>query len=88
VSGCATCHNGTTARGKTANHLPTTQACELCHRSTATFSGAQFSHTGVVPGTCLTCHNGSIAQGKPNDHPRTTLSCDASGCHTTRTFSR
>jgi len=81
---CATCHNGTTAKGKPANHIPTTQSCDACHKTTSW--DANFSHTGVVPGTCATCHNGVYAKGKPKDHPVTTQSCDA--CHTTKTFDK
>ena len=77
---CATCHNGTTARGKTANHLPTTLSCDSCHRTTA-WIPATFTHTGVTPGTCATCHNGTSARGKPTAHFVTTKSCDV--CHRT-----
>ncbi|MDH5288134.1 MAG: hypothetical protein OEX23_16045, partial [Betaproteobacteria bacterium] len=77
---CATCHNGTTARGKPATHVPTTQACDTCHRTTA-WIPATFSHTGVTPGGCATCHNGTTARGKPATHIATTLSCDS--CHRT-----
>jgi hypothetical protein len=83
---CASCHNGTTAKGKPTNHLPTTQSCDACHRSTTNWGSVSFTHTGVVPGTCATCHNGVYAKGKPRDHPVTTQSCDA--CHTTRTFDK
>ena len=58
MTGCATCHNGTTARGKPATHVPTTQPCETCHKSTTTFLGTTFTHTGIVTG-CATCHNGT-----------------------------
>ncbi|MEQ1718897.1 MAG: hypothetical protein ABL907_23415, partial [Hyphomicrobium sp.] len=78
TSGCASCHNGTTAMGKNNGHLPSTQPCETCHRSTLTFSGASMSHTGITTG-CANCHNGTIAEGKPNDHPRTTAPCES--CH-------
>ena len=75
---CATCHNGTTARGKSATHVPTTASCDTCHRTTA-WIPATFSHTGVTPGTCATCHNGSTATGKSSGHFVTSQSCDA--CH-------
>ncbi|MFO0733274.1 MAG: hypothetical protein U0361_20375 [Nitrospiraceae bacterium] len=77
---CATCHNGTTARGKSATHVPTTASCDTCHRTTA-WIPATFSHTGVTPGTCATCHNGSTAQGKSANHIPTSASCDT--CHRT-----
>ena len=91
---CKTCHNGTTAKGMSANHIPVTTtfagsvSCDLCHRSTTTFTSATMSHTGVITGSCATCHNGTFARGKPNGHPSTTKSCDSSGCHNTRTFSK
>ena len=80
---CATCHNGTTAKGKPSGHVPTTQSCDVCHRMTA-WTPATFSHTGVAPGTCATCHNGTTAKGKPSNHLPTTQSCDA--CHRTTTW--
>ncbi len=75
-----TCHNGSTATGKPNNHLPTVQACDTCHRTTA-WKPATFSHTTVTPGTCMTCHNGVSASGKSSGHFATTRSCDA--CHRT-----
>ena len=81
---CATCHNGGTARGKAATHIPTTQSCDTCHRSTTTFTGAVFNHTGIVAG-CATCHNGGTALGKPVNHLPTTQACEL--CHkSTTTF--
>ena len=32
---CSTCHNGTQAIGKSTNHLPTSQQCDVCHRNNA-----------------------------------------------------
>jgi hypothetical protein len=66
--GCATCHNGSTATGKPGNHLPTTQACDVCHRTTA-WVPATFNHSGVTPGGCATCHNGS--RPRPASRPTT-----------------
>jgi succinate dehydrogenase/fumarate reductase cytochrome b subunit len=77
---CATCHNGTQARGKTATHVPTTQACDTCHRTTG-WIPATFSHIGVTPGSCATCHNGTTARGKTATHVPTTQACDT--CHRT-----
>ncbi|MCP9449190.1 MAG: hypothetical protein NNA21_03895, partial [Nitrospira sp.] len=71
---------GTTARGKPATHLPTTAACDSCHRTTG-WTPATFSHTGVTPGSCATCHNGTTARGKPATHLPTTAACDS--CHRT-----
>jgi len=66
---------------KSPKHIQTNDACDNCHRSTATWSGARYSHVSVTPGTCFTCHNGSIATGKPANHIQTTSSCDS--CHRT-----
>ena len=70
-SGCASCHDGQTATGKPANHIVTTEPCETCHRSTATFAGAAFDHTGISR-DCASCHNGQTATGKPATHIATT----------------
>jgi hypothetical protein len=77
---CSTCHNGSSARGKPANHLVTSAPCDTCHRTTA-WIPATFSHATVTPGTCSTCHNGSSARGKPANHMVTNASCDS--CHRT-----
>jgi hypothetical protein len=84
---CGTCHNGTSATGKTATnyHAVTTAACDTCHRSTATWTTTSFGHVGVAPGSCITCHVGARAKvkgtaAKPG-HVVTTLACDS--CHRT-----
>ena len=64
---------------KPPKHIQTNDACDNCHRSTATWSGARYSHVTVTPGTCSTCHNGATAPGKPANHMQTTMSCDT--CH-------
>lgn len=78
--GCASCHNGTTARGKPSGHIVTTLSCDACHRPTA-WLPATMSHVGVAPGSCASCHNGVTAPGKPVAHMVTTASCDS--CHRT-----
>jgi len=80
VSGCATCHNGTTALGKPARHIATTAPCETCHKSTVTFAGARMDHTRITA-ACATCHNGTTATGKPPRHFITTQPCEL--CHRT-----
>jgi hypothetical protein len=79
---CVSCHNGTMALGKPANHLPTSNTCEDCH-TTISFSGARFDHSGVS-GSCATCHNGAMATGKPPTHFVTSVDC--SECHSTSSF--
>ena len=81
---CDYCHrpgSRTATTFKSPNHIQTNDACDNCHRSTATWAGARYSHVSVTPGTCFTCHNGSTATGKPANHIQTTSSCDS--CHRT-----
>jgi len=77
---CATCHNGTIAKGKSASHISTTASCDNCHRTTG-WIPATMNHSGVASGTCSTCHNGTTAKGKSSTHISTTASCDV--CHQT-----
>ena len=85
---CATCHTQgsriQTTTFKLSNHLVTTQACEQCHTSTASWSVAHFSHAGVIPHQCSQCHNGNITKGKPSNHMPTNEPCDS--CHRTTTW--
>jgi hypothetical protein len=80
---CEVCHTRGSripATAKPANHVPTIEPCDQCHRSAITWSGARFSHVTVSPGACGTCH-GITASGKPARHVVTTASCDT--CHRT-----
>ena len=85
---CQTCHTPgsrvPTSTYKPSNHIPTTQACDQCHTSTASWSVVHFSHAGVSIGQCAQCHNGSITTGKPSNHVMTAASCDS--CHRTTTW--
>ncbi len=85
---CETCHTpGSRVRAATAkpaNHIPTRQACNQCHSSTASWKVARFTHVGVIPNQCGQCHNNSTAPGKPANHPVTNQSCDT--CHRTTTW--
>lgn len=52
---CGSCHNGSTAKGKSVGHVSTTADCNTCHTNASTncptcstFLGALFAHT---PGT-------------------------------------
>jgi len=95
LSGCATCHNGqvfagVTPKAKPSNHLPTSQACELCHSASkfSSFSGGVMIHTGIVSG-CSTCHNGQVFAGvtpvkKPSNHLPTSGACE--NCHPVTQF--
>ncbi|HEX5372734.1 MAG TPA: cytochrome c3 family protein, partial [Aquabacterium sp.] len=85
---CQTCHT-TGSRFSRANvvwpsnHIPTTQSCDTCH-GTQSFSGARFTHTGVIPGNCQSCHDGLHTQGKSASHVSTRASCDS--CHSTTSW--
>ena len=70
---CASCHNGTTAPGKTATHVPSPNTCDDCH-NTGGWIPAVFDHSGIT-GACTTCHNGTIAEGKTPDHIATSSDC-------------
>jgi hypothetical protein len=75
---CASCHNGATALGKPAAHIPTGAPCESCHKSAVTFAGARTDHSRVI-GSCISCHNGRAAIGKPTQHITTNAACGT--CH-------
>lgn len=82
---CTGCHNDVIARGKTANHIPTSADCDSCHSVTSSFAlSAKMDHT-TVTSSCAACHNGTLATGKPVvGHVATKLDCNS--CHTTITF--
>jgi hypothetical protein len=95
---CDTCHNGSTAKGKPATHIPITSAtakCDSCHRSQASFAtSTTMNHTVVATQSCKGCHNGAyVSQGttgalaKPTNHiPEVQLlngaAMDCNACHT------
>jgi NAD-dependent SIR2 family protein deacetylase len=91
VTGCSSCHNGTTATGKNSGHILTTASCETCHKSTTTWSGAKADHSTFTSATnCASCHNGMAATGKPANHiPEAQLlggsSMTCMACHTSKT---
>ena len=82
---CTGCHNGVIARGKSANHIPTTASCDSCHRISVSFAAksALMNHS-TITGACATCHNGTLAKGKNTTHVQTVADCGI--CHTTTTF--
>ena len=89
---CSTCHNGTTALGKTTPpHIPSgTTQCSSCHTNTAaSFVTYTMSHSSVSAIRCDACHNGSYtaegtngAQGTAS-HPGhvATAGRDCVTCH-------
>jgi hypothetical protein len=91
---CDTCHNGSTATGKTAGHIPVqvaTVKCDGCHRSQVAFSqGTTTNHSLLGAQPCKTCHTPAyVSQGpdaKPANHiPEAQLlngaSMDCKACH-------
>jgi hypothetical protein len=85
VSGCATCHNHTSAVGKSVDHMLTQRDCVLCH-SYPDWSRISFKHVSAAyPGEhrsalgCTTCHK-SNAEQIPYATPASAGTC--AGCHT------
>jgi len=74
---CTSCHNAVRAIGMPRAHIPTTQACDVCH-GTLGWKPAKVDHKGLVSG-CATCHNNVAAVGIPPAHLR--MSRDCSSCH-------
>jgi hypothetical protein len=69
---CSTCHNGSTATGKPATHIPTTVNCFSCHNvSPSLWTPTKWNHTQVVvANACASCHTGGYppADGRPAKH--------------------
>lgn len=89
---CADCHDGryeivdppfNPVPGKSANHMPTSNACETCHTTFGFKLARQVDHQEVF-GVCSSCHDGVTAIGKSDFHIPTTAEC--SDCHTTDSF--
>ena len=79
---CAFCHQGgskTSNTSKPPNHIPTNAACDDCHTSTSTWSGARFNHFSMGGVACMSCHNGSSTTGKSSNHVPSGLGCET--CH-------
>jgi hypothetical protein len=92
---CSTCHTGTTTfalpgSAKPANHIPTTQACALCHTTPGNYTVAVMNHQGITSG-CATCHGPGRTFGnlKPKTQPAGHIpvpgtACE--GCHSVTNF--
>lgn len=84
---CATCHDGTGLRARTskgATHIPTTQACDVCHGSTASWTAAVSVDHTTLTSNCVSCHSGAFTGvtgkgGKHNQGLNTNDLCEA--CH-------
>lgn len=91
---CDTCHNGSTATGKPAAHIPIRVAgvkCDGCHKSQTSWATVTMNHTALSAQACNSCHVGAYAsQGagvKPANHiPEAQLLngalMDCKACHT------
>jgi hypothetical protein len=98
---CDNCHNGSTAKGKSATHIPITvptAKCDACHKSQVSFAtSVSMNHTAVATMACKLCHNGAYtsqgpqgALAKPSNHiPEVQLlnggAMDCNSCHTSTT---
>jgi len=82
---CATCHNGSMAKGRSAAHFTTTQPCDVCHRTTAWTPVIGYRHispfyrqhnAGVA---CRTCHttNGEVIAWKAAAYKPNCAACHA-----------
>ncbi len=83
---CDSCHDGNTVGAKSKQdadppHVDTNQDCNVCHKSTATFSGASWVHDASTAGNCTSCHADDMNSG----HLGTTEECDV--CHSTNAWS-
>ncbi len=76
---CVSCHNGSTATGKSAQHIQSSTNCDSCHVTTG-WTQVNVDHS-AVSGSCDYCHNGSTATGKPSNHVQTSAQCEV--CHST-----
>lgn len=85
---CVSCHDGSTATGQSATHVPTSgQDCLVCHGSTGftSFALASFDHAAAgINSNCVSCHDGQTHDGivvvaKPTGHIPTSKDC--SDCH-------
>lgn len=86
---CDSCHDDSTAVGKSANHIetqitPTVVDCNVCH-TPGNFATGTFDHLSANTGTlvCSDCHNNTNSVGKNATHIPTALECDS--CHTADT---
>ncbi|MDH5731688.1 MAG: hypothetical protein OEZ58_22115, partial [Gammaproteobacteria bacterium] len=77
LGACTMCHAATPAPGgipaqaKPQDHIPSTDRCDACHLSGATWAVAPSAvdHTQLFGlENCIACHNGVIASYKSNNH--------------------
>jgi hypothetical protein len=88
---CGQCHTTATFNnlGKPANHIPTNQACALCHSNPSDYSQATMNHAGIASG-CATCHGPGLSfanivpKAPPPTHIPTSQPCEV--CHSASNF--
>ena len=86
---CAVCHDGTRAKGLSANHIPTSGlSCDQCHSSSSFIPVRQFPHA-ILNGdltNCATCHDGRIAKGMAVNHLPRSNPAQCGSCHINSTL--
>jgi hypothetical protein len=92
---CANCHASTVSftlgiNAKPANHIPTNQACTLCHTNPNNFAVYTMNHTGIT-GNCIQCHGAGLSfaniipkEPPPTHIPTAGIACE--GCHSPTVF--
>ncbi len=86
---CGNCHTSTVSfatgvtGGKPANHIPTTQACTLCHSDPTNYKIFSMNHSGIT-GQCATCHGPGLtfANIVPVSPPSTHIPYASAACET------
>ena len=89
---CSGCHGTTSFSSgvtKPANHIPTTQACTLCHSNPKNYAIYTMNHAGITSG-CATCHGKGLSfanivpKEPPANHIPTAAACET--CHSKTAF--
>jgi hypothetical protein len=89
ATNCASCHNGSTATGKSGTHIPVGSTnCFSCHATTG-WAPTKWNHTQTtVAGQCASCHTGGFppADGRSANHVPyasvpATASANCDSCH-------
>ncbi|MDH3535467.1 MAG: hypothetical protein OER87_06965 [Gammaproteobacteria bacterium] len=105
TNGCEGCHvsrflaaSAMTPAGliKDANHLPTSQDCDVCHTVAGFAPPTNFAHIGIT-GNCTSCHDGTYDPDGPTNPSgpsgkaadlsgHVATSADCGSCHGTDSF--
>ena len=82
---CSQCHGSTvsftTALAKPSNHIPTSQACTLCHTNAGNYAVYTMNHAGITS-NCAQCHAAGLtfASITPKEPPATHLPISGLAC--------